>query len=474
MNNPAGRALLVEDDPSMRRLLENILQARNFEVTACQDGKSAWDIFQKASFPLVILDLNLPGLDGLQICKNIRAEPHGLYSVILVVTARDKPEDLQAVLDAGADDYLPKPIDLKLLKIRLAIAERRVRDRTALFWATEKIAVLEEQSKTRNSFEGLIGKSEPMQEVFRRIRLAAESNVTVLLLGESGTGKELAARAIHSLSARKTKPFMGINCAAIPETLLESELFGHVKGAFTGAVRDKDGVFQAASGGTLFLDEVGDLTPALQVKLLRVLQEQEIQRVGDPRPMKIDVRLITATNKNLPNLLASNTLRDDFYYRIRVFEILLPPLRDRRADVPLLAEYFVSHFSREYQKPVTGIDPEAARRLAEYSWPGNIRELKNVIERAFVTLQGDHLTPDAVPSEIAHPSARGIEKPVLDQRQAEQKRMIDALQAAGGNQSKAAKSLGISRVTLWKKIRQFNIRIKESQTHREDQPGGPV
>ncbi len=457
MNNPACRTLLVEDDISMRKLLENILNLRNHEVTTCPDGNSAWAAFQQASYPLVILDLNLPDMDGLQICKNIRAEPHGHSSVILVITARDGPQDLQAVLEAGADDYLPKPIDTKLLKIRLAIAERRVRDRTALFRANEKIALLEEQSKTRNSFQSLIGKSESMQEVFRRLRLAAESNVTVLLLGESGTGKELAARAIHSLSARKDKPFIGINCSAIPESLLESELFGHIKGSFTGAIRDKEGVFQAADGGTLFLDEIGDLSPTLQVKLLRVLQEQEIRRVGEARPMKVDIRLITATNKDLTGLIASNTLREDFYYRIRVFEILLPPLRDRKEDIPILTAHFVSEFSREYQKPVAEVAPEAIHHLVSYSWPGNVRELENVIERAFVTLQTNRLTENDLPSEIRHfqsrPAASG----------SEQKRITDALRSAGGNQSVAAKNLGISRVTLWKKIRQFDIQVKETK-----------
>ena len=334
-------------------------------------------------------------------------------------------------------------------------------DLTAFVLANERIAILEEQAKSRGAFQQLVGDSAAMQEVFRRLRLAAQSDVTVLLTGESGTGKELAARAIHALSARQDHPFLGVNCSAIPETLLESELFGHVKGAFTGAVRDKVGVFQATHGGTLLLDEVGDLSPLLQLKLLRVLQEREIQRVGDDRPLKVDVRLITATNKDLKHLLTSGALREDFYYRIRVFEIMLPPLRERREDIPLLVNRFVAELSRTHGKTVKGIARDALQRMLDYPWPGNVRELKNAIEHAFVTVSGDRITLLDLPPELRSPPGRHTRArhgPMLTpEEQAERRRVLDALQKTGGNRSEAARILGFSRVTLWKKMRRFGI-----------------
>ncbi|RMH35895.1 MAG: PAS domain S-box protein [Nitrospirae bacterium] len=334
-------------------------------------------------------------------------------------------------------------------------------DLTSFILANEKIAVLEEQTKTRDAFQQLVGKSPPMQEVFRRLRLAAQSDVSVLLVGESGTGKELAARAIHTLSGRKDKAFYAINCSAIPETLLESELFGHVKGAFTGAVRDKLGLFQAADGGTLFLDEIGDISPLLQLKLLRVLQEGEIRRVGDERTLRINVRLITATNRDMKALLASGRMREDFYYRFRVFEIALPPLRDRREDIPLLVNHFIKEYSRTYQRPVRDISKDALQHLMQYAWPGNVRELKNAIEHAFVTMSGDCITLFDLPVEIRQSSCQQIHSPLSSTlspgEHDERKRIVEALRQTGGNRTKAAQLLGYSRVTLWKKLQKFNL-----------------
>jgi len=339
-------------------------------------------------------------------------------------------------------------------------------DMTSFVLANEKIALLERQTRPRDTFQELVGRSPAMQEVFRRLRLAADSDVTVLLTGESGTGKELAAAAIHSLSDRRDKPFLAVNCSAMPESLLESELFGHVKGAFTGAVRDKLGVFQAADQGTLFLDEIGDVSPAIQVKLLRVLQEREIRRVGDDRSTKIDVRLITATNRNLRQMIATGDIREDFYYRIRVFEVPLPPLRQRREDIPPLAEHFIQQLNRNKGKHVDGIARDALQRMVEYSWPGNVRELRNAIEHAFVTVFGDRIgyldlpaevrenrdlpQPSATSSVTAAPVRNGAEN---DERQ----QILQALQAAGGNRTQAAKMLGYSRVTLWKKMNRYGI-----------------
>lgn len=338
-------------------------------------------------------------------------------------------------------------------------------DLTAFILNNQKIAVLEEQAKSREAFQQLIGKSPAMQEVFRRLRLAAHSDVTVLLTGESGTGKELAARAIHTLSDRKDKPFFAINCSAIPETLLESELFGHVKGAFTGAIRDKIGIFQAADGGTLFLDEIGDTSPLLQLKLLRVLQESEIRRVGDDHGIRVDVRLITATNRDLKALMAEGTLREDFYYRIHVFEITLPPLRARREDIPLLVHHFMADNSKAFHREIRDIAQDALHRLIDYGWPGNVRELKNAIEHAFVTVNGECLTLWDLPPDIQRPSAaRGVKSlpsnAVSSLPLEEEDRIVSALKQANWNKTEAARILGVSRVTLWKKIKHLQTTPK--------------
>ncbi|GAB4141023.1 MAG: hypothetical protein Tsb009_10630 [Planctomycetaceae bacterium] len=349
-------------------------------------------------------------------------------------------------------------------------------DLTEFISANEKITLLEEQARQRDSFERLVGASAPMQEVFRRLRLASQSDVTVFISGESGTGKELAASAIHSLSNRREKPFIAVNCSAIPETLLESELFGHLKGAFTGAVRDKVGLFQAAEGGTLFLDEIGDLSPLLQLKLLRVLQEREIHRVGDERSIPVDVRLVTATNRDLMELINQGKFREDFYYRIHVFEIHLPPLRDRREDIPLLIERFIEEFSQLHKRAVSGIARDALQRMMDYSWPGNVRELRNAIEHAFVTVSGDTITLFDLPSEIRnpgiHPEVGKTQSPhaalsssrsdstlktLTPEQIKERTKIAQALEQTNGNKTAAAKLLGISRVTMWKKVKKYGL-----------------
>lgn len=362
---------------------------------------------------------------------------------------------------------------------RIAGAVGCFTDLTDFVLANEKITLLEEQTRQRDAFERLVGRSAPMQEVFRRLRLAAHSDVTVFVSGESGTGKELAAGAIHSVSDRCDKPFIAVNCSAIPETLLESELFGHVKGSFTGATRDKVGVFQAAEGGTLFLDEIGDISPMIQLKLLRVLQEREIRRVGDDKAMKVDVRVVTATNRDLMSLIKSGDFREDFYYRIHVFEVHLPALRERKEDIPLLVDQFIDEMSQVHRHDVSGVTRDALQRMMDYDWPGNVRELRNAIEHAFVTVGGDAITLFDLPSEIriprteesskseaepALPSASPETRPKpfdvadLSEKQREDRlRVLAALKETAGNKTAAAKTLGISRVTMWKKVRKYGI-----------------
>jgi two-component system response regulator HydG len=333
-------------------------------------------------------------------------------------------------------------------------------DMTSFVEANEKIALLQQQ--VQGGMGEMIGKSAAMQEVFRRIQLAADSDVTVLITGESGTGKELAARAVHTQSARSKAPFLAINCSAIPESLLESELFGHVKGSFTGANADKQGLFEAAHGGTLFLDEIGEVSAAIQVKLLRVLQEHEVRRVGESRTRKVDVRLVTATNKNLKQLVAEGKIREDFYYRVHVFVIHLPPLRQRREDIPLLIDHFLDELCRRKGRAVDGVARDALKLLLDYEWPGNVRQLRNAIEHACVTVSGDRISYLDLPPEIRDPHGWHLPDVAgdLDQEErAERDRIIGALRQTGGNRTKAAELLGVSRVTLWKKIGKYAIEV---------------
>jgi PAS domain S-box-containing protein len=348
----------------------------------------------------------------------------------------------------------------ELKEIEQALRQTQAQLADALQNSQERVVQLEEQVRSRTNFESLVGKSGPMQEVYRKLRLAAQSDVTVLLTGESGTGKELAASAIHSLSERRTQPFVAVNCAAIPESLLESELFGHVKGAFTGAVRDKDGLFHAANGGTLFLDEVADLPVQLQVKVLRALQEREVRRVGDEHSMKVDVRIIAATNRDLPKMLAAGKMREDFYYRIRVFDIGLPSLRSRREDIPLLVRHFLASSASRTPRSARSLAPEALRTLMSYPWPGNVRELQNAVEHALVTAAGAEISTADLPADI-----RGAGKskvPLSPEDHADRERIASVLRETGGNRTKAAALLGFSRVTLWKRMRRYNLGALDS------------
>lgn len=462
-NDHRIRTLVVEDDEPLRELLVNFLEGRGHSTAAFSDAESAWDACRQNAFSIVILDWRLAGrMDGLQLCRNVKASERGELSIVLALTGRNQPEDLRAMLDAGADDYIVKPLDMKIFEVRLTIAERRARDTAFLIEAKSKSG-----DEGLESFQGMIGKSAKMRDVYRRIGLAAESDIPVLLLGESGAGKELAARAVHDLSRRKTQPFLAVNCSAIPDSLLESELFGHVKGAFTGATQDKIGIFQAAQDGTLFLDEIGDLHPNLQLKLLRVLEQKEIRRLGDSRVTHIDARLVTATNKNLRDHVSSGAIREDFYYRIHGFEIILPPLRDRREDIPLLVNHFLSGYAGTQKKRIKTIAQDALQKLIHHPWPGNVRQLKYAVEQTFVSAEDNRISLADLPSDILHPPesksisgrrADGPDRPVLPpEQQAERIRIIEALTNSGKSRSMAAKTLGISRISLWRKMKKLEI-----------------
>jgi two-component system response regulator HydG len=450
------KILIADDDPIACRILEQAVGRLGHEPVVAGEGDAAWSLFRRDAPDVVISDWFMPGLDGLELCRRVRASPGQSYVYIILVTGTRSRGNMPQAMEAGADDFLVKPVDPEELTVRLNVASRITTLYRRTAHAEERAAALEEHLRPAAGIEGMIGGSEPMRDVIRRLRLAAQSEVTTLLTGESGTGKELGARALHTLSARKSGPFLAVNCGALPETLLESELFGHVKGAFTGAHQNKAGLFEAASGGTLFMDEIGDVTPALQLKVLRALQEREIRRVGDAKTAKVDVRIVAATNKDLRKLVAEGAVRQDFFYRIRVFEIVLPPLRDRKDDLLALASHFLEEMAASRAQPVRSLSHEALRLLMDYDWPGNIRELRNALEHALVVVEGDVIQPQDLPVELRSPGRRSADS--ADGGGAEERsRILDALQRTGGSRVEAARQLGISRVTLWKKLKRLGI-----------------
>ncbi len=450
--------LVIEDDPVVSQILRVALAGPQREVMVADTGAAATEILRTEPVALIMLDLKLPDTDGRNLLGRLRQDVATMGVPVIVMTSRGAGLTRAECYALGADDYFEKPlvvdhvVDVVSARLRRAVhspgVKREVRN-GLITWA----------DGAATQFEGLVGKSTAMQDVQRKLRLAAESDVTLLLTGESGTGKELAARAVHRLSSRKDRPFVGVNCSAFTETLLESELFGHVRGAFTDASRDKVGVFQSAEGGTLFLDEIGELSPHFQLKLLRVLEEREIRRVGDDRSYKVDVRLIGATNRDLRRLLASGAIREDFYYRVRVYEVGLPALRDRLEDLPLLVKYFIDRCAESRRMAVNGITRDAMDRMLAHRWPGNVRELRNVIEHAFVTVQGDHVRLEDLPPEVSEGpglGSRGRGAPG-EHAGAERERIEAALRETGGVRAAAARALGISRVTLWKKARKYGL-----------------
>lgn len=568
------RCLLVEDDPTTRHLLTGLASARGYEVTPVEDGTSADLLLEQQGFDLVLLDWMLPGTDGLSLCRRLRSRPQGELPLVMMLTSRQGARELREVLDAGADDYLAKPVDPAAFDVRLEIAERQVAerqrrrraereatralaalrsshddllsildelrigsaitdshgklnflnrqgralfgfgpdaiphvsaldlfpltstdrarlqeiadlpaaDRPALstsielvdgrrFWLEveikddprnpeRKIVFFYDVSEVqdlrrlldgRSAFHGLLGRSPAMEELFRRIRDVASVEATVLIEGETGTGKELVARAIHAASSRRDAPFVPANCAGFTESILGSELFGHRRGSFTGAIEDRKGLFETAHGGTLFLDEIGDVPMPVQASLLRVLQEREVVRVGESVPRPVDVRVIAATHHHLAEDAARGTFRPDLLYRIRVARIRVPPLRARREDIPLLAAAFLAEARAASGRPVREISDAALRCLREYPWPGNVRELKSAIDFAVIGCRSSVLQPEDLPEEIAAgvvPRSLPDEEPEPVGREA----ILEEIELARGNRSRAARRLGISRATLYRRL----------------------
>ncbi|MEK6656478.1 MAG: sigma-54 dependent transcriptional regulator [Nitrospirota bacterium] len=390
------KILVVDDERSMRDFLSIMLKKAGYDVTTAVDGEEAVNVLHKDIFDLVITDLKMPKVDGLQVLKTVKELSPD--TVVIVITAFASTETTVEAMKEGAYDYITKPFQNDEMKIRIkkALEKRRL--------SAENI-LLKKQLKDRAVFDNIIGKSEKIEKVFELVRKVSDSMSNILIYGESGTGKELIARAIHFNSRKKDKPFVTINCGALPEGLLESELFGHMKGSFTGAVFNKEGLFEVANGGTIFLDEVGETSPAIQVKLLRVLQDKEFKRVGGTKEIKVDVRIITATNRDLSKAVSEGKFREDLYYRLNVIPITLPPLRERTDDIPLLADHFLNKFNKALNKNVKGFSQTTMELFRNYEWRGNVRELENIIERAVALSNSEIITPEYLP-DILRDSSR--------------------------------------------------------------------
>ncbi|TAJ09603.1 MAG: sigma-54-dependent Fis family transcriptional regulator [Nitrospirae bacterium] len=391
------KILIVDDEQSMRDVLSIMLKRAGYAVTVAADGEEAVAQLGKDIFDLVITDLKMPKVGGLDVLKAVKDSSPD--TVVLVITAFASTETAVEAMKRGAYDYLTKPfqVDEVQLIIRNALEKRRL--------STENM-LLKRELASQSSFAQIVGQSDAMQKVFDMVRKVADSKSNVLICGESGTGKELVARAIHYNSARSRLPFVAINCGALPEPLLESELFGHMKGSFTGAVSNKAGLFEVANGGTIFLDEIGETTPTMQVKLLRVIQEREFRRVGGTRDLKVDVRIVAATNKDLEKAVADGSFREDLYYRLDVIPINLPPLRMRAGDIPLLAKHFLERFAKASSKPVPELTSGAMHLLLEHEWRGNVREMENLIERAVAFASGPQITEEDINSWLHRPAAQ--------------------------------------------------------------------
>ncbi len=451
MTRPRGRILVVDDDPDILELLSDRLELMQFDVLTASDGEEAMSLLRKEAPPLALLDLQLPKMSGLDVLQAIRRE--GIDTTVIVITAWGTPQRAVEAMRAGAYDFIPKPLDPSHLEVVInkALERDTLRQDNRLLQGE-----LEAQDRP------LLGQSDVMQDLVRTAQQAAASNATILLRGESGTGKEILARAIHRWSPRKGRPLVVVNCVALSSELLESELFGHEKGAFTGAHQLKRGKVEMADGGTLFLDEVGDILPALQTKLLRLLQEQEFERVGGTRPIRVDIRFIAATNTDLEEAMRRGSFRQDLYYRLNVVSLTLPALRERKEDVELLSRHFVEKYSAELKRPPKAIARAAMALLNQYNWPGNVRELENAIERGVVLSTGPEIGPNDLPilESVGGTSEEDVTNGSYHEAVLAFKRQIlrDALAKAGGNQTRAADALGLQRTYLSRLLKDLGIR----------------
>jgi two-component system, NtrC family, response regulator PilR len=455
------RILVVDDERSMRELLAIVLRREGYEVLLAENGRGAIDMLEREPVDLLISDIKMPDLSGVDVLRAAKTIDQDILGIM--ITAFASTETAVEAMRLGACDYLSKPFDIDLLKmkVREKIENRQLRQENVLLKRTLGLS---------HQFANIIGRSPAMLDVFKMIETIARTNSTILLTGESGTGKGLVAQAIHFHSLRRDKPMVSLNCGALPENLLESELFGHMRGAFTGADTNKKGLLEVAERGTVFLDEIGEMSPVLQVKLLRVLQERRFRRVGGLEELQADIRVIAATNQDLGKAIAEGRFREDLYYRINVIPISLPPLRERREDIQLLAEHFVAKYTEQMEKEITGISHPAMELLLRYDWPGNIRELENVIERAVALEPTPAILPDSLPPMIRGDLPVRVPSGAVDLlpdsgfdleahvKQIERGYIAEALKRAGGVQVKAAELLGMSFRSFRYYVKKYNLR----------------
>ncbi len=468
---PRARILIVDDERAVRSALRVNLTKAGYDVVVASDGEEALAEIATTPPDLILSDLRMPRLDGMSLLESVQVEHPGLPMVLM--TGHGSVRDAVQAMRSGAADYIIKPVrkDELLVILERALAARRLQ---------AEVVRLRQALDQRRHFEQLIGASAPMKHVYSLIEAVADSDALVLVTGPTGSGKELVSRAIHARSRRSSGPFVALNCAALPEQLLESELFGHEKGAFTGAIRRHAGRFEQASGGTLLLDEIGEIPASTQVRLLRVLESGVVQRVGGSTPVQVNTRVVAATNRDLASEVAAGRFREDLYYRLNVFRIPVPPLRDRRDDISVLAEHFLERFAQKHARPARMVSPEVLARLLEHSWPGNVRELAHVIERAVLLTSGPVIEDvdlgRQLPSDAPSPSAAlptvDPEAPLPDRlRMMEEEIIIESLRSARGVQAEAARSLGISRSNLHYRIRKLGIELADVQYRsRQNEP----
>jgi two-component system NtrC family response regulator/two-component system response regulator HydG len=450
-----GRIVVIDDEVNAASALETLLREDGYDVAKANDARTGLQILEKTEADLVLTDLRMPGMDGIDLLSRIKeTRPE---TMVILMTAYGTVKTAVKAMKLGAEDYLGKPIDVEELEV---ILQKALEKKHLL----EETKSLRERLEHKYRFDNLVGESPEMLAAFKTIRQVAPSSASVLLLGESGTGKELFAQALHQNSPRKSKPFVRVACAALPETLLESELFGHEKGSFTGAVFTRAGRFEAAAGGTLFLDEIGDISPTVQVKLLRFLEEREFERVGGNKTFRVDVRIVAATHRDLKKKLEDGTFREDLFYRLNVIEVHIPPLRERAGDIPLLAQHFLEKFATANGKEIEGLSDEVLALLLKHSWPGNVRELENALERAVVLASDSVLTPAHFPTlrsaagEPARPAAAAsglLRIPGSTLAELEREAILRTLEAVGGSTSRAASILDISARKIQYKIKEY-------------------
>ena len=447
------KILVVDDDTSLRKMLEAVLTDDGYNIKEADDGQHAIEAVEEQFYDLILMDIRMARMGGIEALKKIKKLSPGIP--VILMTAYASVETAREALKSGAFDYLTKPLDIDELKL---IIHRALRHHQL----EQENRYLKERLDDRFDFGNIIGNSFAMKNLFETLAQVAPTDATVLITGESGTGKELIANAIHQNSPRLNKPMIKVNCAALPETLLESELFGHEKGAFTGAVSKSRGRFQLAHESTLFLDEISEMSPATQAKILRALQEKEIEPVGGETTIKIDTRVITATNKNLEDEIKEGRFREDLFYRLDVVRIEIPPLRNRHEDIPLLAEFFLKQYVEKNRKLIKGFTPKATDVLMRHNWPGNVRELENLVERAVIMTRGDMITKDDFPSIMTKDNTPvGSENVGVPSgstlKEAEKEIILRTLEETGGNRTHTAKILGISRRTLQLKLKEYGI-----------------